>query len=204
MKRSYKGETKNALANSAGWLFADLLLALAILFLAANTFSGSGTGLQAKSTPTISRTPIPTSTPGVTVTPVDTSRVLERDYCEMDFSNIVPDQQRFIADPQYALNQLKPKIEQEGFLQKRRVGLTIAFGGALDGTEDNGVSVANQVYSVLGSLGKDTHSAFHNASYFDPLFTNKYNVTTVVIDVYLVELPGQNSTSCPGHTAPAN
>lgn len=200
MKRLSKDEGQNTFTTSAGWLFADLLLALAMLFLATNTFGGSGTGAAqvVKLTPTVPRTP------GAAATPVDTSRVLERGYCEMNFSNVVPDQQQFIADKQYAIDQLRPRIEQaqKGFLQKRRVGLAIAFGGARNGTEDDGVSVAKQVYAVLQSFGMDSRSAFHNASYFDPLFTHSYDTTTVVIDVYLVELPGQNGLTCPGNTPP--
>src|SRR5258708_3404382 len=171
MKRLFREDQTGSFILSAGWIFADMLLAVAMLFLVAGTVSIPK--------PPIPATPTPTPTAGITATP--NLRVLERNYCRIILS--LDDLPSFMNNLSSAINQLEPKIIQQKFLQGRHVDIAIAFGGASDGNEDRGAQVAGQVYSVLKDLG-NKGTVFKGTSYYDSLFTRLETPITVVIDFY--------------------
>ena len=66
MKNNYSQDT----VLIAGWLFADLLLGLSMIFLIMN-FNGGGQSALATQTPTATPSPVPTTTPTRTPTPTE-------------------------------------------------------------------------------------------------------------------------------------
>ena len=82
------------------------------------------------------------------------------------------------------------------FLQQRKVGIAIAFGGVKDdGNQERGQQFATITYQVLQDLGTRS-TVFRPTSYFDPLFTYLYNSNQVIIDVYLVARPFATQETC--------
>jgi hypothetical protein len=157
---------------SAGWLFADLLLALAMLFLAANTFA-------IKPLP-----PKPTPTPTqvlATPTPIPLPR-LELKFHEFSL-NVDPN--GLLNNDPAAIASVKQQVKAQAILNGRSVGLVIAYGGA-PGDNDIGTAqaVAGKVYDVLKILGKERF-AFGRASYYSTLYLLGGKSTIVVLDVYL-------------------
>ncbi len=181
MNRRIRGDLKNFFSISAGWLFADLLLALAMVFLASNTF--------VYTRPAVKPTPTHPSTP----TPV-TRRILESNYCRILLDDRDPN--KLSNDTQFAIATLEPQITSIGFLRDRQAGLAIAYGG-LDNILDQdqqtrGFNMAKTTYAVLQDLGSKEQSpviTFKTTSYYEPLFTGFFSSRTVEIDIYLVVSP---------------
>lgn len=170
MSRRPEYRTRNATGVTVGWLFADLLLALGMLFLISSTVGVPPPPV----TPTV--TPRPTPTPDV--------RILEHSYCEIILT--ISDLPKFQADQRSAMDQLEPQIDRIAFLKGRQVGIAIASGGIQDDSNmARGQQVASTTYQVLANLGKRS-KVFAGTSYFNPLFTYNYNSKQVQVDLYLV------------------
>jgi hypothetical protein len=161
----------------AGWLFADLFLALAIIFLSANT-----AGIKLQPVPTAIPTPAATPSPIVNPTPVPLPR-LELDKHRITLTDI--DTSGLLNGSQDAINNLKQQMRSQIFLNDRTVGLVIVYGGAPDDSQILiAQDIANKVMDVLSSLGREGF-AFTRTSYYDPLYILPGSANTVVIDVYL-------------------
>lgn len=164
----------------SGWLFADLLLALAILFLAANTVGAkpepipTPTPVVLAPTPTFTPTPMPTKEPRLDFSP---QRIT---LTGIDYNGL-------LSGSQQAKDDVKQKLQGQSVLQGRSVGLTIVYGGAPD-TDSirQAIDIANKVYAILKDLGNNG-GAFQRSSYYDPLYTlGSANTPDIVtIDVYL-------------------
>jgi hypothetical protein len=168
----------------AGWLFADLLLALAVLFLAANTI-----GIQPTPNPTISPpvvSPTPISTPPLDLLNKKTIEVHNVDYTPLLTQN----------PPQYAIKALAMQIQAQvnsDRLQKHRAGLAIAYGIAVNYSplqSDNAAYIAHAVYLALDYLARQKFLFFRDAKHYSSLFTYAttktcYDLSCVIIDVYL-------------------
>jgi hypothetical protein len=159
----------------SGWLFADLLLGLAVIFLAANTV-----GVKPQLIPTPTPTPIPAPSPSPTATP------LPRLELNKHRLTLTIDTNGLLNNSQGAINDLKRQVRAQTFLHGRRAGLVIAYGSAPDVTQIvRAQNVANKVMSVLQSLGNEGF-VFIQTSYYDPLYVlYASNPNTVVIDIYL-------------------
>ena len=173
MSKQYRKNSSSPSMISVGWLFADLLLALAVLFLLVNTV---GSPLKPKPiskkavvTPTL--TPIPTQLPR-----------LELTFHEFKI-NIDPS--ALLNDSQSTINAVKQQVRAQAFLQGRSAGLVIAYGGAPDTSQIGQAQViAGKMYNILKMLGKEGF-AFARASYYNTLY-NLYSPNTIVIlDIYL-------------------
>ncbi|GHO65065.1 hypothetical protein KSC_039570 [Ktedonobacter sp. SOSP1-52] len=163
---------------SVGWLFADLLLALAMIFLIANT---NITPLKASIRP--KPTPSPTATPSPTPIPIPRLELQPHRF------TINIDANGYLSNNADAINNAKKQIRSQGFLKGRSVGLVIAYGGAP--TTDNipmALDIAAKTYDVCKSIGKD-HFAFENASYYtEKLYRLGDSPNTVTIDVFLFKV----------------
>ncbi len=178
MKLRTSGEalrTSSAIS-AAGWLFADLLLVLAMLFFAANTM---GTYPPPSPTPTL----VPSKQP-----------VLEHTYCKIILNDGNPD--TFRNQLSFAIEILEPQINAVRFLHGRRVGLAIAYGG-IDNINNRslGISLADQTYRVLDVLAT-RGDVFAVASHFDSLYTELFTSDKVVIDVYLIVRSDNLADTC--------
>jgi biopolymer transport protein ExbD len=177
-RKNYRSLNRTA-AVSIGWLFADLLLALAMLFLVANTIT----------TPRPTPTPTPTTRPKPTPTPTPTPRPTPTPILRLETKpqriTITVDSQGLIANSSTAVADVKQKIQAQTSLQGRRAGLVIVYSGApADSDITTAQTVDNKIYDILRELGNE-HFVFSNASYYDPLYLLGYDSTTVVLDVYL-------------------
>lgn len=167
MKR-LKEDSRNSFIFSAGWLFADMLLALAMVFLAANTFG-------------VKPPPMPTPTPTVAPTQISPPR-LEQGYHRFTI-NVDPG--GLLRGNQSASDAVVRQVRAQSFLQGRSAGLIIVFGGAPNiGQIVMAQDIANKVYDILQNLGK--HDAtFSNTSRYDPLYVLGNQANLVSIDIFL-------------------
>ncbi|MEO7020593.1 MAG: hypothetical protein ABI234_10630 [Ktedonobacteraceae bacterium] len=188
MKRRLPTDLRGSFSMSAGWLFADLLLVLAMLFLAANTMGIHPPPIALKSTPT------PTMAP----TPKPKERVLEHNYCEITLDDTNPN--TFKSDLNFAISTLKPQITSKApYLNGRQVGLAIASGGTDSSNTALGIALAAQTYQVLQTLGSK-ENIFKVTSYYGPLFSLGTSSRSITIDMYLIVRSDTSAETCGGTT----
>lgn len=132
-------------------------------------------------------------------TPLSNDRILEHNYCQI-LLNIGSPIGFVNAKPNVARKAIESQLDQVRFLQGRQVGITIAYGGTVGGTEAQGTEVANQVYNVLRLLSKDSqaqvYNIFKSSSWYESLFTGLQNANVAVINVYLVARAGNSKDTC--------
>ncbi len=174
MKKPFKEDQQGMFIVAAGWLFADMLLALAMLFLAANTIGIHPPPLPPATTPTstsIAATPTPT--------PIA--------HLEQKFHRFMinVDANGLLNGSQSATHAVVQQVTAQSFLQGRRVGLAIIYGGAPNDSQiGRAENIANKVYDILHDLGK-RNTTFTNISRYDPLYLLGGNSDTVTIDIFL-------------------
>lgn len=156
----------------SGWLFADLLLGLTVIFLAANTVS-------------VKPLPIPTPQPTVTIAPTSTPQPLPRLEFNKHRIQLAIDPNGLLNDAANAQQALEQEMRAQSFLRGRIVGLVIAFGNASDPSQiRTAQTIAQKVMNVLKILGQQGF-AFTRASYYDPLYSLYSNPDFVEIDLFL-------------------
>lgn len=176
---------------SIGWLFAELLLGIALVFL----ISSPGAIIPPKPTPTfvLSATPTPTRPPVPTATP---HPYLSTKYVTISVTG--PDMRGLInnSNPSTVayfknavLQQLQSILAQGQPLAKECAGVVIPYGGepALGGSS---IDIGNAMTSILTSLGKgsDTHWAFFKLAVYHPpliLVDPVAGYGTVKMEVYV-------------------
>ena len=170
MKKRGREDLKKTFMGSAGWLFADLLLALAMLFLVANTISLTKPPIVHAQTKH-KATPKPT-------TPLRLEQHYHRIFITIDRNNLLNN------DPNER-NIIIQQVKAQKFLRNRQAGLIIAYNGAQN-TDDIGTatSVANTVYSILLAQGKHDPT-FAKVSQYDALYVLGGNTTLVTLDIFL-------------------
>jgi len=161
----------SALIASVGWLFADLLLALSMLFLVANT-----QGVPVVATPT------PTPTRAVLISSPTPKPLPRLDTRPLTLTLNV-DSTQLLQGASSAINSVKQQIQVSKALRGRRAGLVIAYGGAPSANDiSTAQSIASKVMNVLASLGKEGF-VFIATSYHDPLFVYGGNPNTVQVEI---------------------
>lgn len=170
MKNRSGEDLKKSFMGSAGWLFADLLLALAMLFLIANSVS------QPK--PIVHITPTATATATATALPPR----LEQNYHR--FSITIDPGKLLNNDPAEKANVIR-QVKAQSFLHNRTVGLVIVYGGAPTVNDiSTATSIADNIYSILIGLGKHD-TTFGQVSKYDPLYLLQGDPTVVKLDMFL-------------------
>jgi hypothetical protein len=175
---------ERAFTLSVGWLFADLLFALAMLFLVSNTL-----GVPPKPKPTPTPTMVATSLP----TPTPNALLLDQQRIRLTLSvnNPGPLSQGDTQEKAALAQAIRAKMMQLG-LQDRRAGLEIAYGGAEDDTQiGEAENIAKQTYSVLDGLGSQKFVFCHTLHY-DNLYVFGATLNTVVIDIFLFDKSVEN------------
>lgn len=149
----------------AGWLFADLLLALTMLFLI------SGVTVTPIAKAKVAPTPTPPVLPRLELRHlritlnIDANGILQRDTRASD--------------------SVEQQLRAQSVLNNRSAGLVIAYGGAPDSGQINtALSIASNVYTILQALGKQGY-IFSRSSYYDPLFLLGGSESQVTLDIYL-------------------
>ncbi len=168
-KRRLPEDIRGSLSMSAGWLFADLLLVLAMLFLAANTMGTHPPPAPVRATPT------PMAIPQ-----------LEQTYHRF---TVKVDTQALLNNDSNSVNWVIKQVTGQSFLKGRSAGLIIAYGGSPDdGSIPNAENIAKKVYSIvlgLGTPGSKYYNTFSNIRKYDPLYILGGDVNSISIDIFL-------------------
>lgn len=172
---------KDYLSPSVGWLFADLLLVLSIVFMI--SYVPPPPAPAAKPTPT--PTPTPTRPPN--------SLVLDRNVVQLNL-NIQEPAKLSQGDPA-ARSQLSTLVRQrivELQLQKRRAGIVIAYGGTVTKTANDDTALAfaidRSVYSVLADLGQQKFVFCNGVVYYYSNAKNHEALFNLGIDYHMVRI----------------
>ena len=167
MKRRLGEDLRGSLGMSAGWLFADLLLVLAMLFLAANTM-----GIHPP--PLVHVTPTPT--------PQKVLAQLEQKHHPF---TIHVDTAALLAGDRNAANSVTRQIADQSFLQGRSAGLIIVFGRAHANCEqERAYDIAQKVYTLVHKLGQ-SDATFSKVVDYDTLCNIRNDVNAIDIDIFL-------------------
>jgi hypothetical protein len=158
---------------SPGWLFADLLLALAVLFLVANT-------LAIKPPPPAPRT---IKKPAIKLTPTPTPLPrLELNFHEF---TIHVDPNGLLSNNRGAIASVEQQVRAQSILKGRSVGLVIVYDGAPTVSQiSTAQTISRKIYSILKGLG-NAGFAFTRASYYNPLYNLGDGTNAVTVDAYL-------------------
>lgn len=158
-----------------GWLFADLLLALMVIFLAA----------QPSFPKPIPKTPTPSPTPTFTMTPTPVPR-LDFKFHRFEMDNV--DYNGILANNASAVTAVEKFINGRAELRNRVAGLVIVYDGA---NTDSDISTAQTIAqavtdNVLKIMGSREQLLQH-ASYYNPLYLFGAGHNVVVLDIYLFQ-----------------
>ncbi|HEU5376620.1 MAG TPA: hypothetical protein VFV38_14375 [Ktedonobacteraceae bacterium] len=158
----------------SGWLFADLLLALFVIFLSANTVG-------------VKPQPIPTPTPTALVTLSPTPTPLPRLELTYHSLRLPIDAAGLLNNSPGAQQALAREIRAQAFLQGRTVGLVVAYGNAPDASQiPTAQTIAQKVMNVMKTIGQGPQGfAFTRTSYYVPLFNLGGDLNFTEIDLYL-------------------
>jgi hypothetical protein len=152
-----------------GWLFADLMFALAMAFLVATTIGQPPIPSHPR--------PSPTPTPSATATP---KPVLElkplRIHATVNWQGLLSGSERAQAA-------LQRRVQSVATLHGRRAGLVLTFGGASGDGPGEAVAIARKVDSALQALGR--RRFVFSGTVFRPFLSLGAPPSQVEIDIYL-------------------
>jgi hypothetical protein len=152
----------NLVFGSIGWLFADLMFALAMAFLVATTV-----GQPAQPQPSPTRTPTPSLSPkrGLESRPVSiTTKV---------------DWQGLLSGKSSAKTDLQRKVRAKESLHGRQAGLVLSFGGGLA----QGTEIAKKADAALEELGEQ--GFVFRETVYRPYISFGSSPDTLTLDIYL-------------------
>ena len=166
-KTSFREDLKRSFTLSAGWLFADLLLALAMLFLAANTIA-----IKPPPFPTPTAEAKPTALPSLELNPI--------------ILTLHIDHNGLLNNSQSAINDVKQQVRQQMSRYKtRRAGFVLAYGGApTDNDIPTAIQVASKVENILKTFEQENF-VFIKTVYHDPYHDLGVSSDLVTLEVYL-------------------
>lgn len=171
MRRRFRLPLSDIFNVSAGWLFADLLLALAMVFLLANTVNTK----PPPTPPVVKKTTVaPTATP------------LPQLELTAQKLTLTVDDAGLLNNSSDAISSVKQQVRsQMSSFKGRRAGFVLAYGGApTDGDVQHAFAVASKVMSILQTF-EPQKFIFIKTAYHDPLFRLGDDSTKVVLEIYL-------------------
>lgn len=145
---------------NTGWLFADLMLALVMAFLVANT---------------VGRPPDPPAPE-----PVPPAPILD---LEPVSARLVVDAAGLRKRDPAAIEAVRAQLRGDPRLVSRRAGLVLSFGGANDGNNGRAIQAANDIATVMTGLGAEGF-VFMDTIHRPFLALNEPR-DIVVVDVYV-------------------
>lgn len=170
-RRSARRDPGHLVFGTIGWLFADLMVALAMAFLVATTV---GQPPPPEPRPTPSPTPTPTVEPALDLRPVHVE-------VKVDWRGLLADRAR-------ARSALRRKIHAVQALKGRRAGLVLAFGGGAGTDVGRAMLIARKANAVLRELG--SRDAVFRRTVFRP-FISFSDAKMLSLDIYMFKLrPG--------------
>ncbi|MER5702234.1 hypothetical protein ABT023_09805 [Micromonospora sp. NPDC002296] len=176
--RSAGRASGNEVFGTIGWLFADLMFALAMTYLVATTM---GAPLlpepEPTSSPSASASPSPSATP-------PPEPVLELAPVSIRLTSV--DWRGLLANDPGATRALQDRVRSHPGLKDRRAGLVLTFGGASGGNTDRALQVAGRANAALAGLGRDR--IIFRGTVYRPFLSLASPPSTLTIDVYLFKL----------------
>jgi hypothetical protein len=167
----------NVVFGIIGWLFADLMFALAMTYLVATTV---GQPPRPKPTPSASPSPSPSASPSPSREPV-----LELNPVNIVLNSV--DWRGLLDNNPAAADAMLGQVKANGQLAGRRAGLVLTFGGASPGDTDLALRIAGRVNDLLKQLGEQTGFVFRGTIY-RPFLSLASPYSKVTIEVYLFKL----------------
>lgn len=152
-------ESGNAMFGTTGWLFADLMFALAMTYLLATTMVVP---------PVPEPDPTPSASASASPSPSPLSEaVLDLTPVRIELTSV--DWRGLLARNPRAIRALQKRIQDDPALRNRRAGLVLTFGGASGGDTDRANEIATRTNEALAGLGRDgvflpstVYRAFHS------------------------------------------
>ena len=176
METRRRRNVRDLLGSSAGWLFADLLLALAMLFLAANTIMPKHP---------VTPTPPPIVTKPPTPKPTPPLQGLERKVYEI--RNFIIDPDKLLSDDPNTKKDIFARLKAYPFFKHRKAGLLIVYGGAPSVSDvHTAETIATKIYNLIQNLGRGDET-FKNVAFYDPLYVLGGDANAVAIDAFLLQ-----------------
>jgi hypothetical protein len=166
------------LFGSAGWLFADLMLALTMAFLVANTVVHAPPPVP-KPAPKPATSPTPRPSPSPTRQP---EPALDLGYVTVELR---VDSQGLLNNDPNAMASVRRQIRGQSKLRGRHAGLVLAFDGdnGDPGIDSTSLKIAGKVNEVLASMGSQGY-VFRNTAYRSFIGRN-VSPDIVDVDIYL-------------------
>ncbi len=173
--RQFKNRNARDMSILGGWLFADLVVALMIIFLASQ--AAFPKSVLEKPTPIPSPTLVPTPTP-----------VPRLDFTPHSFQLNDVDYQGILNNSPSAVQHVEQYLNSRTALRNRVAGLVIVYDGALNDSDiTTSQAVVNAIINnVLKVMGK-SQTLFMYASYYSPLFRLDVDHNIVIFDIYLFQ-----------------
>jgi hypothetical protein len=168
IRNSEETRSSSAFA-SAGWLFADLLLVLAMLFLAANTMGIHPPPPEAKATPT----PTPSPTPHALA-------ALDPTIHSFSFHVNVDD---LLNDRPAATQIVKDTFKNQKFIKNRKAGMMLVYPTCSLG-KDVYYRVVSKITAIVQNLGS-TDQAYSAVIAYHPLCNDIADQTSITIEILL-------------------
>ena len=185
-RRRAERDPGDAVFGSTGWLFADLMLALALAFIVAVTAAPPlPPGAQAEPEPTTTTTTTLSTT--TTTTPAQPAGpALELDPVKLE---LPIDAAALLGGDAGAVQGLRDRVRADPRLAGRRAGLVMTFGGTGGSSQGasvtRGLSIADKVNGVLGELGAQGF-VFDSTVYRS--FISLGSPDALSVDVYLFKV----------------
>jgi hypothetical protein len=174
----------NIVFGTFGWLFADLMFALAIAFLVATTVGQPPRPVALRPTPSPSASPTPSPSATPSPSPSSTQEpVLELMPVEM---TLPVDWVGLLNGNRSASDGLQRQIRGDQRLFGRRAGLVLTFGGAQGVSYATAINIANRADDAMTALGA-TGFVFQGTVY-RPFLGLNAPPGTLVVDIYLFKL----------------
>jgi hypothetical protein len=159
----------NVVFGTIGWLFADLMFALAMAFLVATTVGQPPPRHHAV------HTPKPTPSPSASPLPVLQLKPLKI-MATINWTGLV-------AGEASAEAALQRRVQSYPGLRGRRAGLVLTFGGASGDGAGEAITIARSVDTVLQQLGTERFVFY--GTVFRPFLSLSSPPDRIEIDVYL-------------------
>lgn len=178
MRSTRARRSGEVLFGSAGWLFADLMLAVVAMLFLASVISAPPKPPSRPTANTTTPTTTTTTTTPVTTTPAPPPALLP-DPLKFD---VFVDTEGLLRNDLGVLTTTQQQVYNIilGPLAGRRVGMVLTFGSATTANIQRGIRVAelfNQ--QVLGTYGEFAGSAYRN------FFTNDGDLTKITFEIFV-------------------
>lgn len=186
--RTRRRSRQDYLLPTIGWLFADLLLALAVLFLISEVPPKLDAPMKVILTRTATPTPVPTiTTDSLILDPNITTLNVTIDNPEALSSGEKREKDKLTRSIQNMLT-------QKG-LQRRRAGIAFVSGGA-NNNQGGGIAeaqkISHQTYEVLASLGSHNFVFCHTVYYHD-IYVYDNDPHVLIIEIFMFQ---KSAPSC--------